>query len=183
MFLSILAHHKKNHVVKFNHQRSGQTVSQYVYAVFLAFLKMHTVLFVKPDPVPTDSTNPRWKWFKGCLGAIEGTYINVHVPKADKGRYRTRKGTIATNVLDACDRNCMFTYILPGWEGSASDARVLRDSISRVHGLKIIITFVGYANSLGFLSPYRSVPYHLSEWGPQSIRPQTYQEHFNMRHT
>ncbi|KAL8492819.1 hypothetical protein ACS0TY_024133 [Phlomoides rotata] len=28
---------------------------------------MHTVLFVKPDPVPTDSTNPRWKWFKGQM--------------------------------------------------------------------------------------------------------------------
>ncbi|KAL8469955.1 hypothetical protein ACS0TY_032716 [Phlomoides rotata] len=146
MFLSILAHHKKNHMVKFNHQRSGQTVSHYVHVVLLAVLKMHTVLFVKPDPVPTDSTNPRWKWFKG---------------------------TIATNVLAACDRKCMFTYILPRWEGSTFDARVLRDSISRVHGLKVPIDNYylcdnRYANSPGFLSPYRSVKYHLSEWGPQS---------------
>ncbi|KAL8538239.1 hypothetical protein ACS0TY_000277 [Phlomoides rotata] len=52
----------------------------------------------------------------GYLGAIDGTYVNVNVPEADKGRYRTRKGIISTNVLAACDRNCMFTYILPGWE-------------------------------------------------------------------
>ncbi|KAL8502788.1 hypothetical protein ACS0TY_021779 [Phlomoides rotata] len=83
---------------------------------------MHIVQFVKPDLVPNDNINLRWKWFKfliynayGCLGAIDGTYVNVHVPKEDKGRYMTRKGTISTNVLAACDRNCMFTYILPGW--------------------------------------------------------------------
>ncbi|KAL8493624.1 hypothetical protein ACS0TY_024708 [Phlomoides rotata] len=64
VFLSILAHHKKNCVVKFNHQRSGQTVSHYVHDVLLFVLKMHTVLFVKPEPVPNDTTNPRWKWFK-----------------------------------------------------------------------------------------------------------------------
>ncbi|KAL8556453.1 hypothetical protein ACS0TY_004049 [Phlomoides rotata] len=64
MFLSILAHHKKNYVVKFYHQRSGQTVSHYVNAVLLAILRLHSVLFVKPVPIPDDSTNPIWKWFK-----------------------------------------------------------------------------------------------------------------------
>ncbi|KAL8481947.1 hypothetical protein ACS0TY_028188 [Phlomoides rotata] len=64
MFLSILAHHKKNRVVRFNHQRSGQTVSHYVNAVLLAVLRLHSVLFAKPVSVPDDSTNPRWKWFK-----------------------------------------------------------------------------------------------------------------------
>ncbi|KAL1550732.1 protein ANTAGONIST OF LIKE HETEROCHROMATIN PROTEIN 1-like [Salvia divinorum] len=28
----------------------------------------------------------RWKWFKGCLGALDGTYINVRVPIADAPR-------------------------------------------------------------------------------------------------
>ncbi|KAL8498274.1 hypothetical protein ACS0TY_021556 [Phlomoides rotata] len=87
MFLSILAHHKKNWVVWFNHQRSGQTVSHYVHAILLVVLKMHTILFVRPDPVPEDNTNPIWKWFKGCLGTIDGSYISVHVPEADKGNY------------------------------------------------------------------------------------------------
>ncbi|KAG6473578.1 hypothetical protein ZIOFF_067495 [Zingiber officinale] len=52
-------------------------------------------------------------------------------------RYRTRKGEIATNVLGVCTPNMQFTYVLPGWEGSAADGRVLRDAISRRNGLKI----------------------------------------------
>lgn len=31
MFLSVLAHHKKNRVVKFKFRRSGQTVSHYIH--------------------------------------------------------------------------------------------------------------------------------------------------------
>ncbi|KAL1549519.1 protein ANTAGONIST OF LIKE HETEROCHROMATIN PROTEIN 1-like isoform X1 [Salvia divinorum] len=88
-------------------------------------------------PVPEDCTDTRWKWFKGCLGALDGTHINVMVGNADKPRYRTRKGQIATNTLAACDRNMRFTYVLPGWEGSAGDARVLRDAVNRRHGLRV----------------------------------------------
>ncbi|KAL1545933.1 hypothetical protein AAHA92_22601 [Salvia divinorum] len=31
---------------------------------------------VKPEPVDENCTDARWKWFKGCLGALDGTYIN-----------------------------------------------------------------------------------------------------------
>ncbi|KAL8527909.1 hypothetical protein ACS0TY_005643 [Phlomoides rotata] len=64
MFLYILAHHKKNRGVKFDYQRSGQTVSHYIHIVLKAVLGMHTLFLVKPTPVPDDSTDPRWKWFK-----------------------------------------------------------------------------------------------------------------------
>lgn len=40
----------------------------------------------------------------------------------------------------------------------------------------------GYANSEGFLAPYRGIRYHLKEWGPERERPQNPQELFNMRH-
>ena len=53
----------------------------------------------------------------------------------EKPRYRNRKGTISTNVLGVCSRDMKFIYVLPGWEGSASDSRVLRDAISRRNGL------------------------------------------------
>lgn len=54
-----------------------------------------------------------------------------------KPRYRTRKGQISTNTLAACDRRMRFVYVLPGWEGSAGDARVLRDAINRPNGLRV----------------------------------------------
>ncbi|KAL8488703.1 hypothetical protein ACS0TY_024842 [Phlomoides rotata] len=64
MFLSILAHHKKNKVVKFKFLRSGQTVSHYVHLVLGAVLQLHGILLAKPVPIPDDCTDPRWKWFK-----------------------------------------------------------------------------------------------------------------------
>ena len=41
----------------------------------------------------------------------------------------------------------------------------------------------GYANSDGFLTPFRGVRYHLKEWGPGAESPQNAIELFNMRHT
>ena len=32
-----------------------------------------------------------------------------------------------------------FTYVLPGWEGSTADSRVLQDAINRRNGLKVPI--------------------------------------------
>ncbi|KAH6826465.1 hypothetical protein C2S53_014319 [Perilla frutescens var. hirtella] len=77
MFLSVLAHHKKNRVVRFDFWRSGQTCSRYIHLVLRAILRLHVILLVKPELVPDDCTDSRWKWFKGCLGALDGTYINV----------------------------------------------------------------------------------------------------------
>ena len=71
------------------------------------------------------------------MGALDGTYIKVHVPELDKSRYSTRKSEIATNVLGVCSRNMEFIFILPGWEDSASDSRVLRDVIDRPNGLRV----------------------------------------------
>ncbi|XP_057780498.1 uncharacterized protein LOC130999044 isoform X2 [Salvia miltiorrhiza] len=124
---------------------------------------------------------------KGCLGALDDTYISVLVPNIDKARYRTRKGQIATNMLGVCDRNMKFVYALPGWEGSAADSRVLRDAVNRRHGFRVprgnyYLVDCGYANSEGFLAPYKGVRYHLKEWGPTNSRPQNAEELFNLQH-
>ena len=71
------------------------------------------------------------------MGALDGTYVRVCVPAVDIPRYRYRKGNIATNVLGVCSEDMQLIYVLPGWEGSASDSRVLRDAIHRPHGLKV----------------------------------------------
>lgn len=71
------------------------------------------------------------------MGALDGTYIKVRVPKEDKPRYRTRKNEIATNVLGVCSRDMQFIYVLSGWEGSTADGRMLRDAITRNNGLVV----------------------------------------------
>ncbi|XP_057807535.1 uncharacterized protein LOC131022141 [Salvia miltiorrhiza] len=188
MFLSVLAHHKKNKVVRFDFWRSGQTISRYIHVVLGAIMRLHELFLPKPVAVTEECTDPRWQWFKGCLGALDGTYIDVMVGSSDQPRYRTRKGQISTNVLGVCDRNLRFTYVLSGWEGSAADSRILRDAIRRPHGLKVPKGYYylcdnGYANSDGFLTPFKGVRYHLKEWGPNSGRPQNKEELYNLRHS
>jgi hypothetical protein len=45
-----------------------------------------------------------------------------------------------------------FMYVLPGWEGSTHDGRVLRlrDAITRPNGLRIPQGKFGFINSCGF---------------------------------
>nr|KAJ0193998.1 hypothetical protein LSAT_V11C800404790 [Lactuca sativa] len=145
-----------------------------------------------------------------CIGALDGTHIKCLVPLKDKPKYRTRKNDIATNVLGVCSQDMQFIYVLPGWDGSTADGRVLRDALLRSHGLKfprpgmynncyfrcvLVINYtnyttyisyylvdVDYKNSEGFLAPYRGQRYHLNDWraGHQLTKPK---ELFNMRHS
>ncbi|MFQ6626260.1 hypothetical protein Gotur_004642, partial [Gossypium turneri] len=69
---------------------------------------------------------------------------------------------------------------------SVADGRVLRDAISRRHGLKVphgcyYQVDAGYSNCEGFLVPFRGQRYHLNEWG-QGYQPSTLEEFFNMKH-
>jgi hypothetical protein len=45
--------------------------------------------------------------------------------------------TTLHNVLAACNFDMKFTYVLPGWEDTASDSRILKDALSREDSLKI----------------------------------------------
>ena len=74
---------------------------------------------------------------QNCVGALDGTYIEVHVLANDKPQYRSRKNNVATNVLGVCAPDMQFIYVLSGWEGSATDGRVLRDALSRPNGLVV----------------------------------------------
>ncbi|XP_061351124.1 protein ALP1-like [Gastrolobium bilobum] len=187
IFLHILAHDVKNRIIKRQFMRSGETISRQFSKVLLSVIRCHTLLFKRPEPVPENSTDEKWKWFKNCLGALDGTHIKVYPLQADKPRYQTRKGEIATNVLGVCSQDGQFIYVLPGWEGSAADSRVLRDAISRPNGLRVpkgyyYLCDAGYMNGEGFLTPYRGQRYHLSEWR-HGAHPRTPQEFFNMKHS
>ncbi|KAK4383515.1 hypothetical protein Sango_2767800 [Sesamum angolense] len=95
------------------------------------------MLFVKPTPVLSNSNCSRWRWFEGCLGALDETYIEVRVPADEKTCYRTHKGFILVNVFGVCGEDLNFIYVLSGWDGSAADSRVLRDAMNRDNSLKI----------------------------------------------
>ncbi|KAK4388325.1 hypothetical protein Sango_2439100 [Sesamum angolense] len=79
-----------------------------------------------------------------------------------------------------------FNYVLPRWEGSVADSRVLRDAISRRNGFIVprgsyYLVDAGYTNGDGFLAPFRGQRYHLNDWSERH-QPTTAEEFFNMRH-
>lgn len=145
------------------------------------------------------------QYFRGCLGALDGTHIPAHVPEARRNAYRNRKSQLSQNVLAACDFDLKFIYVLPGWEGSAADSRVLEDAKSNdfiIPEGRYYLGDAGYPNSASLLVPYRNTRYHLKEWGHSRGRhkcasarvfiyllliilftsPQNHRELFNFRH-
>ena len=73
-----------------------------------------------------------------------------------------------------------------GWEGSASDQRVLGDALRRPNGLKVqrnkyYLVDLGFTNGPGFLAPYKRTRYHLNLW--RGNTPTNYKELFNLRHS
>lgn len=55
----------------------------------------------------------------------------------DVPRFRGRKDYPSQNVLAACSFDLKFTYVLPGWEGSASDSRIIKNALAREDKLKV----------------------------------------------
>ncbi|KAG8478430.1 hypothetical protein CXB51_028259 [Gossypium anomalum] len=185
MFLHIISHHLKNQVIKHHFNRSGETVSRSFHNVLNAVIRLQDVLFKKAESITANSTDPRWKWFK-VLECFRWNSHKIRVPTVDKPRYQTRKGDIATNMLGVCTPDMQFVYVLPSREGSVADGLVLRDAISRRHGLKVphgcyYLVDAGYTNCEGFLAPFRGQRYHLNEWR-QGYQPSTPEEFFNMKH-
>ncbi|KHG13397.1 histone-lysine n-methyltransferase, h3 lysine-36 specific [Gossypium arboreum] len=142
MFLHIISYHFKNRVIKHHFNRSRKIVNRSFHNVLNVVIHLQDVLFKKAESITANSTGTRWKWFKNCLGALNGTHINITVSKVDKPRYRIRKGDITTNMLGVCALDIQFVYVIPGWEDFFADGRVLRDTISRRHGLKVPLVVI-----------------------------------------
>ena len=49
----------------------------------------------------------------------------------DATRYHGRRDCPTQNVLAECTSDLKFTYVLLGWEGTASDSRILKNALSR----------------------------------------------------
>jgi hypothetical protein len=101
--------------------------------VLLAILVLYQDVVKLPTSDTSLSTriaddNKYKRYFTNCIGALDGTHIEVHVSSLDQPRYRNRKGFFSQNVLAACNFEMEFTYVLAGWEGSAHDGTVYRDA-------------------------------------------------------
>lgn len=131
--------------------------------------------------------DPKYKtFFTDCLGALDGTHIDVYLPPADQPRYRNRKGHLSQNVLAVCNFGMEFTYILAGWEGSVHNSTVLRDA-QYYKGFvtppgKYWLGDTGYLNMEIVLVPYRGTRYHLKEQRLAGKKLENPKELFNLRY-
>ncbi|XP_056685325.1 uncharacterized protein [Spinacia oleracea] len=120
-----------------------------------------------------------------CIGAIDGTHARVIVSNTNAPRYRGRKSWPTQNVLAACTFDLKFTYVLPGWEGTSSDSRIIKDALTRediLHTLqgKYYLVGAGFMLTGALITPYRGVRYHLKEYSSRA--PENAKELFNLRH-
>ncbi|KAG4991332.1 hypothetical protein JHK87_024789 [Glycine soja] len=175
MFLHILAHNLKYRVVQFSYCRSKETISRQFNDVLRAIMKVSKD-YLNFQPYTLEDV-------------LEHLMVSVIVSPNERPRYRTRKGDVSTKVLATFGPDLRFIYVLPGWEGSAGDSRVLRDALRHQNKLEIPTTCdfyfkhlvdAGYTKSPGFLAPYRGTRYHLNEWIGNT--PQSYKELFNFCH-
>jgi hypothetical protein len=139
MFLLVVGHGLKMRLLRGTYKRSLETISRHFSDVLTAILSLTEEFIRLPNHTVQAPDDYKWKWFPNALGALDGCHIDVCVDAADQGRYKNRKQQITTNMLGVVDWNMKFLYVLPGWEGSASDSRVLRDAmrLSRQDGFVV----------------------------------------------
>lgn len=191
MFIDTVGRGVTNRGVQERFQHSGETVSRCFHQVLNALVEMHAHYVQLPDKnYPTDrriTEDPKYaSYFRDCLGALDGTHIEAHIPYEKRIPYRNRQGTLSQNVLAVVTFDLRYCYVLPGWEGPAHDTRVLTDAVANhgfsVPGNKYYLGDAGYSNSEHIVIPYRGVQYHLKEQSLAGQKPENAKELFNLRH-
>ncbi|XP_071680057.1 protein ALP1-like [Lolium perenne] len=140
MFLHIVDHNPRFRVIHSTFRQSTWTISRYFQQVLCIIGELRGEM-IKPastNTPPKIKNIYRWfPYFRNCIGAIDGTHVTAKVSISMSASFRGRNHYSSQNVLAAMDFDMRFTYVLAGWEGSANDASILADSLTRHDGLQI----------------------------------------------
>ena len=64
IFLWIIGHHTKQRRTTCQFYRSTETISRHFNVVLLAVLCLYDVLWYRPQPIPANEPDARWRWFE-----------------------------------------------------------------------------------------------------------------------
>ena len=66
--------------------------------------------------------------FPQCLGAFDGSHVNIKKPKTNANEYMNRKGHYSFDVQAAADYQYCFFDVVIKWRGSVHDAKNFSNS-------------------------------------------------------
>ncbi|XP_010477692.1 PREDICTED: putative nuclease HARBI1 [Camelina sativa] len=194
IFLTICAQNGTQRYVGKIFGHSQETIGRKFHEVLNALEHM-AVELLRPGPEELNQPHPKlqsdrryWPYFRGFIGAIDGTHVPVTVAGKNSEKYWNRKSGTSMNILAICNMDMLFTYAYIGIPGSAHDAKVLMLAMEGNHQFptppmgKYYLGDSGYALRPGFLTPYRGERYHPSEYN-RARPPSSHKEMFNKRHS
>ena len=71
-----------------------------------------------------------WTYFKGAIGAIDGSHVKVEVPAEEVVNHTCQHGYTSQNILTVCDFDMRFIFTVANWPGSAQDSRILNHALA-----------------------------------------------------
>ncbi|WVZ62320.1 hypothetical protein U9M48_012082 [Paspalum notatum var. saurae] len=118
IFMYAVSKNASNRDRQWRFQHSGETISRHFGIVLRAMVSLSTSLYsCQPVIFVGLYWSNRWN-----------THFNFHSSMSIRSLPK-QKGTLSQNVMVACNFDNQFVHVSAGWEGSASDVRVLQDAL------------------------------------------------------